>query len=261
MGVLNVTPDSFSDGGRHLECEAAVAHGLALFGAGADIVDVGGESSRPGGACRVDVGEELRRVIPVVRALRRRCDGWISVDTSKAAVAEAALDAGADIINDVSALRFDAALGGVAARHGVPLVLMHSRGGFAELHDSPHYEDVMGEIVTELRHALGRAGRAGVALQQTIVDPGIGFAKQAGHSLEVLRRLDEMARLDRPVLIGPSRKSVIGHVLDRPVGLRKWGTAAAVAVCAMGGAHIVRVHEVDEMRDVTRIVDAVRGEP
>jgi dihydropteroate synthase len=260
MGILNVTPDSFSNGGRYFECEDAVAHGLALFKAGADIVDVGGESSRPGGARRIEVEEELRRVIPVVRGLRQRCRDWISVDTSKASVAEAALEAGADIVNDVSALRFDPALGEVVARRDAPLVLMHSRGGFADLHDSPHYEDVMGEIVTELRQALERAERAGVALQQTIVDPGLGFAKHAGHSLEVLSRLDELAELDRPILIGPSRKSFIGHVLDRPVSRRQWGTAAAVAVCVLAGAHIVRVHDTDEMRDVTRLIDAVRGE-
>jgi dihydropteroate synthase len=232
---------------------------LALFKSGADIVDVGGESARPGVARRVDVEEELRRVIPVISGLRQKCHGWISIDTSKAPVAEAALKAGADIVNDVSALRFDPAIGEVAASREVPLVLMHSRGEFAEMHDTPHYQDVMGEITTELRQALVRAERAGVAPQQTIVDPGVGFAKHANHSLEVLRRLDELAVLDRPVLIGPSRKSFIGHVLDRPVSQRLLGTAAAVAASVLGGAHIVRVHDVEGMRDVTRVVDAVRG--
>ncbi len=260
MGVLNVTPDSFSDGGRYLDPERAVEQGRSLFAAGADIVDVGGESTRPGGAARVDAAEETQRVVPVIRALRRAGAGLLSIDTSKACVAGAALEAGADLVNDVSALRLDPDMGPLVARAGVPVVLMHSRGDFATLHHDPRYEDVATEIVTELRQSLERATRAGVRPDRTIVDPGLGFAKSASHSLETLRRLDALALLDRPILVGPSRKSFIGQTLDRPVGERLMGTAAAVAVAALAGAHLVRVHDVAAMVDVVRLVDAVRGE-
>jgi dihydropteroate synthase len=260
MGVLNVTPDSFSDGGRLLDTQAAVEWGMAMFAAGADVVDVGGESTRPGGASRVDVATEIARVVPVVRALRESTLGWISVDTTKAAVAEQALAAGADMVNDVSALRFDPALAPVVARAGVPLVLMHSRGEFADLHHQPHYEDVAREVSAELAGALVRAEEAGIARSQTLLDPGLGFAKDARHTLEVLRRLDELAALDRPLLVGPSRKSFIGQTLDRPVEQRLMGTAAAVAAAVLGGAHMVRVHDVGAMRDVVRLCDALRGD-
>jgi dihydropteroate synthase len=260
MGVLNVTPDSFSDGGRFVDTHAAVEWGLAMFAAGADVVDVGGESTRPGGAARVNVATEIARVVPVVRALREKSAGWISVDTTKAAVAEEALAAGADMVNDVSALRFDPDLGRVVARAGVPLVLMHSRGAFGELHHQPRYADVSREIAAELGDALARAEAAGISRNQTVLDPGLGFAKDAGHSLEALRRLDELAVLDRPLLVGPSRKSFIGQTLDRPVGERQMGTAAAVAGAVLGGAHMVRVHDVAPMRDVVRLCDALRGE-
>lgn len=258
MAVVNVTPDSFSDGGRYLEPEAAASHGLASFEAGADVVDVGGESTRPGGAGRVDAAEELRRVIPVVRALRERGAGPISVDTTRAAVARAALDAGADLVNDVSGFRFDPELAGVVAGSGVPAVLMHLRGDFETMHRAPSYGDVAGEIATELAQALARAAAAGVRREQVLLDPGIGFAKDAGHSLEALRRLPELATLDRPLLVGPSRKSFIGKVLDLPAGGRLMGTAAAVAACVLGGAHVVRVHDVGEMLQVVRVCDAIR---
>jgi len=259
MGVLNVTPDSFSDGGLHASVDAAVAHGLSLFEAGADIVDVGGESTRPGAAA-VDAAEERRRVVPVVRGLRARGAGTLSVDSTKAEVAAAALDAGADMVNDVSGLRFDPAMGPLVAERGVPIVLMHLRGDFETMHREPRYRDVMGEVVEELRTGLARAASAGVRPEQTIVDPGLGFAKDAGHSLEVLRRLPELAALRRPVLVGPSRKSFIGRVLERPAGQRLLGTAAAVAACVLAGAHLVRVHDVREMADVVRMCDAIRGE-
>jgi dihydropteroate synthase len=258
MGILNATPDSFSDGGLHADPAPAVAHGLGLFQAGAEIVDVGGESTRPGGA-PVPADEEIRRVAPVIEGLRRRGPGLISVDTSKAAVARAALDAGADLVNDVSGLRFDPSLGPLLAERGVPLVLMHVRGEFATMHERPAYRDVMGEVCAELRESLGRATRAGIAAERLIVDPGIGFAKDAGHSLEVLRRLGELHALGRPILVGPSRKSFIGHVTGRPAGGRLLGTAAAVAACVLEGAHIVRVHDVAQMLDVTRVCDAILG--
>jgi dihydropteroate synthase len=258
MGVLNVTPDSFSDGGVYRRPEDAVAGGLSLFEAGADLVDVGGESTRPGSA-RVDAEEERQRVVPVVRGLRERGAGPISVDTTKAAVARAALDAGADLVNDVSGLRFDPGLAPLLAERGVPVVLMHLRGDFSAMHREPRYEDVMGEVVAELGTALARGEAAGIPRERMIVDPGIGFAKDAGHSLEALRRLPELTALDRPVLVGPSRKSFLGTVLDRPVGERLWGTAAAVAASVLGGAHIVRVHDVREMAQVARVCDAILG--
>jgi dihydropteroate synthase len=259
MGVLNVTPDSFSDGGAHAGVDGAVAHGLALFEAGADVVDVGGESSRPGAAA-VDAAEEQRRVVPVVRALRAAGAGPISIDTTKAEVAAAALDAGADMVNDVSGLRFDPAMGPLLARRGVPAILMHLRGTFETMHREPHYHDVMAEVAAELREALARAEQAGIRREQTIVDPGLGFAKLAAHTLEVMRRLPELAGLERPVLAGPSRKSFVGRVLERPPAQRLMGTAAAVAACILGGAHMVRVHDVREMVDVARMCDAIRGE-
>jgi dihydropteroate synthase len=265
MGVLNVTPDSFSDGGQFAEVEEAVSRGLALFEAGADIVDVGGESTRPGGAARVDAAEECRRVVPVVRGLRERGAGPISVDTTKAAVARAALDAGADLVNDVSGFRFDPGLAPLVAERGVPAVVMHLRGDFDAMHRKPHYRDLMAEVVEELEEALRRGESAGVRRERMIVDPGIGFAKDAGHSLEALRRLAELQRLDRPLLVGPSRKSFIGHVLGgAPPSERLFGTAAAVAAAVLAGAHVVRVHDVREMVQVVRVCDAIRragGEP
>lgn len=259
MGVLNVTPDSFSDGGLFAQRDAAVAHGLALFEAGADLVDVGGESTRPAGAARIGAAEELRRVIPVIEELRRRGAGPISIDTTKAVVAEAALDAGADMVNDVSGFRFDPDLAGLVAARGVPVVLMHLRGDFAEMHQEPAYADVMGEVVAELGERVATAERAGVPRSRVIVDPGIGFAKDASHSLEVLRRLSELSALDCPILVGPSRKSFIGKVLDLPVERRLLGTAAAVAASIFGGAHLVRVHDVKEMVEVVRMCDAILG--
>jgi dihydropteroate synthase len=257
MGVLNVTPDSFSDGGRHPTPEAAVAAGLSLFEAGADIVDVGGESTRPGGAARVSALEEARRVVPVVRGLRERGAGLLSIDTTKAEVARAALDAGADLVNDVSAFAFDPAMAPLVAERRAGAVLMHLRGDFSSMHRAPHYDDVMAEVAAELEAAVARAEAAGVPRDALVLDPGVGFAKEASHSLEVLRRLPELSALDRPILVGPSRKSFIGKLLDRPAEERLMGTAAAVAVAVLGGAHIVRVHDVAEMVQVVRVCDAV----
>jgi dihydropteroate synthase len=259
MGVLNVTPDSFSDGGRFRDEESAIAAGLALFADGADWVDVGGESTRPGGAERVSADVERARVVPVIEGLRRRGAGILSIDTTRAEVARAALDAGADLVNDVSGLRFDPSMAGLVAERKVPSVLMHLRGDFATMHRAPAYADVMAEVGAELAESLRRGERAGIARETMIVDPGIGFAKSAVHSLEVLRRLPELDALDRPVLVGPSRKSFIGNVLDAQVGERLFGTAAAVAAAVLGGAHVVRVHDVREMAQVVRVADAIRG--
>jgi len=258
MGVLNLTPDSFSDGGRFAGADAAVGQGLALFEAGADIVDLGGESTRPG-AARVGADEERRRLVPVVRDLRARGAGPLSVDTTKAEVARAALDEGADLVNDVSGFRFDPDMASLIATRKVPAVVMHLRGGFEGVHQSPSYTDVMGEVKAELQDSLARGESAGIDREMMLVDPGLGFAKDAGHSLEVLRRLPELRGLDRPVLVGPSRKSFIGKVLDLPVGERLFGTAAAVAASVLGGAHLVRVHDVKEMVQVARVCDAILG--
>jgi dihydropteroate synthase len=196
-------------------------------------------------------------VVPVLEGLRRRGAGYLSVDTTKSEVAEAAIDAGADLVNDVSGFRFDPALPRVLARRGVPAVAMHLRGRFATMHERPRYGDVMAEVVAELEESLALAEQAGLPRERVIVDPGIGFSKDAGHSLEVLRRLPELSVLDRPVLVGPSRKSFLGRVLDRPAGERLFGTAAAVAACVLLGAHVVRVHDVEEMVQVVKVADAL----
>jgi dihydropteroate synthase len=256
MGVLNVTPDSFSDGGRFHEAEAAVERGLQLFAEGADIVDVGGESTRPG-AAPVDAAEERRRVVPVIEGLRRGGGGFLSVDTSKAEVARAALDAGADLVNDVSGFRFDPALAALVAERAVPAVLMHLRGDFESMHAKPAYDDVLEEVAAELGARQRDAEAAGIAKEKLILDPGLGFAKDAAHTLQVLRGLPRLAGLDRPLLVGPSRKSFIGKVLGRPAHERLLGTAAAVTAAVLGGAHIVRVHDVKEMVEVARLTDAI----
>jgi dihydropteroate synthase len=256
MGVLNVTPDSFSDGGRFATADDAVREGLAQFEAGADVVDVGGESTRPGAAA-VGADEEIRRVVPVIEGLRRRGASFLSVDTTKAAVARAALDAGADLVNDVSGFRYDAGLAPLVAQRGVPAVLMHLRGEFQSMHRQPAYADVGREVAAELSQRMGEAERVGVARTQLLLDPGLGFAKDASHTLELVRRLPELASLGRPLLLGPSRKSFIGRVLDLPAGERVFGTAAAVAACVLGGAHIVRVHDVGPMSQVARVCDAI----
>jgi dihydropteroate synthase len=257
MGILNVTPDSFADGGRYVRPESALRRGLELFDSGADIVDVGGESTRPRGSQPVSAEEEIRRVVPVIESLRSRSEGLISIDTSKSAVARAALDAGADVVNDVSGFGFDPDLPAVVAERGVPVVLMHLRGDFASMHERSEYEDVSGEVASELGTTIERAQARGVRREQVVVDPGLGFAKRASQSLAALRDLDRLSGLERPILVGPSRKSFIGAVLDRPVEERLMGTAAAVAAAVLGGAHIVRVHDVPEMRDVARLCDAL----
>jgi dihydropteroate synthase len=256
MGVLNVTPDSFSDGGETSTLEAALRLGLTMAEQGADIVDVGGESTRPGAAV-IQAAEERARVVPVIEGLVERGVVRVSVDTSKAEVAEAALDAGAVLVNDVSGFTFDLKMAPLVARTGAAAVLMHLRGAFGEMHKSPFYADVMGEIVHELGARVEAATEAGIPRRRLLVDPGIGFSKAAAHSLEALRRLHELSVLGCPVLVGPSRKSFIGSVLDVPVEGRLLGTASAVAAAVLGGAHVVRVHDVREMREVTRLTDAI----
>lgn len=257
MGVLNVTPDSFSDGGKHFRTDDAVASGMRMAERGADMIDVGGESTRPGGASRVSAAEEIDRVVPVIEALRRESAVLLSIDTTKAPVAAAALNAGADVVNDVSGLRFDSGLAQIASAAGAPVILMHLRGTFETMHEPPAYDSVVGEVASELLAAVDRAARSGLRREAILLDPGIGFAKEASHSLEVLRDLGAFTALGCPLVVGPSRKSFIGKVLDLPVGERLMGTAAAVAACALGGAHVVRVHDVESMIQVTRLCDAI----
>jgi dihydropteroate synthase len=259
MGIVNVTPDSFADGGRRLAPEAAIAGAIAMARAGADVIDVGAESTRPG-ADPLPVEEELRRLVPVLEGLRGRLTVPVSVDTYKAAVAERAIDLGAAIVNDVSALTFDPAMGEVVARRGVPVILMHTRGRSREMYGMANYADPAGEVAAELQARLAAAKSAGIEGRQIIVDPGLGFAKRAEHSFEVLAALPRIAALGHPVLVGPSRKSFLTAALgDVPADDRTWGTAAAVTAAVLLGAHIVRVHDVAEMIDVVRVADAVRS--
>jgi len=257
MGILNVTPDSFADGGLWVDPARAVDAALQMEADGADLIDIGGESTRPG-AEALPLETELARVMPVIEALALRLRAPISIDTYKAEVASRALAAGAAIVNDVSALRYDPALASVVAQTGAALVLMHNRGRSRQMYQEAHYDSVVDEVVGELAERVEAAVAAGVARDRVVVDPGIGFAKHAVHSLELLARLPSLARLDRPLLVGPSRKSFLKVVLgDRGPGNREWGTAAAVAAAVMGGAHIVRVHAVKEMVDVVRTIDAL----
>ncbi|MSQ28524.1 MAG: dihydropteroate synthase [Dehalococcoidia bacterium] len=249
MGILNITPDSFSGDGLADHVEAAVAQAMRSVAEGADILDIGGESTRPGHA-PVGVDEELRRVVPVVAAVRRAVSVPISIDSSKAPVVEAALDAGADMVNDQWGLLLDPALGRLAARRAVPIILMHNQTG-------AEYRDMLPDIVNSLARSCELALIAGVAQENIVVDPGFGFGKTWEQNLEVLRRLDELRALGRPILIGTSRKSMIGRVLDLPLDQRIEGTAATVAVGIVKGADIVRVHDVLAMARVARMTDAI----
>ncbi len=258
MGILNITPDSFADGGRHLDVDRAVAAGVRMVADGADLLDIGGESTRPG-ADPLPEDEELRRVLPVLERLASQVDVPISIDTYKANVAREAVARGATIINDVSGLQYEPALGSVAARTGAGLILMHTRGRSRGMYDLAVYEDVAREVTAELAAAIERATGAGVSRDAIVIDPGFGFAKRAEHSYEVLARLDALAALDRPILSGPSRKSFLRAALgDRQPDQREWGTAAAVTASVIFGAHIVRVHGVKEMVDVVRVADRIR---
>lgn len=258
MGIINVTPDSFADGGLRFDPGRAVADGLQMIEDGADLLDVGGESTRPG-AEPLPEDEELRRVLPVVEGLATHGRVPVSIDTYKARVARAAASCGAVIVNDVSALQFDEALGGAVAETGAALILMHNRGRSREMYREAVYEDVAGEIVAELRSAIDVALKAGVAREAIIVDPGLGFSKRAEHTFDALAHLDRLQALDRPILSGPSRKSFLNLATgQRAPAEREWGTAAAVAVSVLRGTHIVRVHGVREMVDVVRVADRIR---
>ncbi|MBI2299093.1 MAG: dihydropteroate synthase [Armatimonadetes bacterium] len=256
MAVLNVTPDSFSGDGLAGDPTAAVARALQQQDDGADLLDVGGESTRPG-AEEVSVKDEIRRVVPVIAALKEAVTIPVSIDTRKAAVAAAALAAGADLVNDVSGLTFDPDLAGVVAGAGVPVVLQHSLGTPQTMQNDPRYDDVVEEVIAGLAERLERAAAAGIAREQCFVDPGIGFGKRTEHNLALIRGLGELRRLGPPVLVGPSRKRFIGEVLGLPVEERLEGTAAAVALSIAYGADVVRVHDVKVMVRVARMADAV----
>jgi dihydropteroate synthase len=257
MGVVNVTPDSFSDGGLYLDPDAAVAHGLELAEAGAEVLDVGGESTRPG-ADPVGEEEELRRVVPVIRGLsgsRSR----ISVDTSKASVAAAALDAGAAIVNDVTALRGDPEMGRLCAERGATLILMHMLGEPRTMQENPRYDDVVADVKAFLAERLEAAVAAGIDEDRVWLDPGIGFGKTGAHNMELLRRLGELRELGRPLVIGTSRKSFLGKVDGSPADQRLGGTIASSVLAAAEGAEVLRVHDVAEVRQALAVAAAVLG--
>ena len=259
MGVINVTPDSFSDGGVLFDASKAIEAGIRMAGQGADMIDVGGESTRPG-AQTLPESEEQRRVLPVIEALASRVTIPISIDTYKAKTADAACAAGAAIVNDVSGLRHEPDLGGVVAARRAAIILMHTRGRSQNMYGQASYHDVVGEVLDELRESIAFATGAGIALDRVMVDPGLGFAKQAVHSYEALARLEEFAELGRPIVVGPSRNSFLSRPLGGsvPAGGREWATAAAVSAAVLAGAHIVRVHAVPEMLQVVRVADEIR---
>jgi len=257
MGILNITPDSFADGGSRLDPGVAIADGERMLAEGADILDIGGESTRPG-ASPVSPEEEWRRIEPVITGLRALTTACLSVDTYKASTAARAIDCGADIVNDISALAHDPAMAGVVARTGVPVVLMHMRGRSADMYAQAQYTDVVRTVMDELAARDALALAAGIQTDRIILDPGIGFAKRAEHSLAILAGLAAFQALGRPILSGPSRKSFLkltaGNV---PPAQRVWATAAAITASVLFGAHIVRVHDVREMAEVVRVADAI----
>lgn len=268
MGVINVTPDSFFSGSSYLDTPSAIAQALEMQRAGADLLDIGGESTRPG-ADPVSAEEETDRVMPVIEGLRGKLRIPISLDTQKASVAEAGIRAGAQIINDISALRYDPKLGEVIRRTGAGLVLMHMRGTPSTMQKGPFARDVLGDVNTGLRAAVSRATRAGIAKSRIMLDPGIGFGKRYPQNFEILARLPELAKLGFPLLVGTSRKAFLGWTLAKKNASGKlaeppnaaedrlWGTAAAVTASILGGAHIVRVHDVAEMIQVVKVSDAI----
>jgi dihydropteroate synthase len=255
MGVVNVTPDSFSDGGAFAQMDAAVARGHALVAEGADLVDVGGESTRPG-AAPVSARDEAARVVPVVRALA--ATAIVSVDTYKAAVAAAALDAGAELVNDVSGGTLDPELLRVVARHGAHVILGHLRGSPADMNAHARYGDVVREVISELAERIDAAAAAGVSMTRVLIDPGLGFAKNAEHNLALLARLYEIAALGCPIVVGASRKSFLGRLTGRDVDAREFATAAADTAAVLHGANVLRVHDVAAQRDAVIVADAIR---
>ena len=258
MGILNVTPDSFSDAGRFFEPDSAARQAMHLISSGADLLDIGGESTRPF-SDPVSVEEELSRVVPIVRAVRKHSDIPISIDTTKAEVARQALEAGADIINDISALRFDEEMVDLAAGTGVPLVLMHMQGTPGTMQQNPRYASLFSEIVAFLEERIQFAVGRGVKREQIVIDPGVGFGKTSAHNLSIIRDLEIFQCLDRPVLLGTSRKGFVGKILDLTADGREVGTAVTHCFGIAAGAHIIRVHDVAFHRQVVLVADALRN--
>jgi dihydropteroate synthase len=257
MGILNVTPDSFSDGGQFINIDQAVAHGLRLVEEGADFIDVGGESTRPG-ADTVSVEEELRRVVPVIETLAKSTHIPISIDTYKSVIAEAALQAGAVMVNDISAMTFDDAMASVTVKHRASIVLMHIKGTPKTMQENPVYKNVTAEVQQFLAERISVAKEAGI--DQMIIDPGIGFGKKFEHNIQLLRELKSFISIGYPLLVGPSRKSFLGTILHVPPKDRIEGTSAAVTCSILNGANIIRVHDVKEMKRVALVSDALRSE-
>lgn len=266
MGIVNITPDSFSDGGFFFNPDSAIAHGEKLAQEGADILDIGGESTRPFSE-PVSEKEEIRRVVPVIEKLAKRISIPISIDTTKAVVAQHAIDAGASMINDISALHSDKKLAEVAAKQGIPLILMHMKGTPKSMQLSPHYDNLLGEIKNFLKDAAEKAVKCGVDKSKIIIDPGIGFGKTIEHNLLLIKNLNELADLNMPVLLGPSLKAFIRKILKNQTGDElkphepavETGTQAAVAAAVFAGAHIVRVHDVANTVSTVRIIDAIKN--
>ncbi|MEM7578855.1 MAG: dihydropteroate synthase [Cyanobacteria bacterium P01_A01_bin.80] len=257
MGVLNVTPDSFSDGGEFNQPASALNQAVALTEKGADIIDVGGQSTRPG-AEQISVEEELERVLSVIEVIRPKIDIPISVDTTRATVAKAAIDAGADIVNDISGGTFDSLMFSTVASLNVPIILMHIRGTPQTMQQMTDYQDVVAEIFNFLSQQITAAITAGIEREKIIIDPGIGFAKNLEQNVEIFRRLKELKKLNCPILVGPSRKSFIGRILNQPdPKARVWGTAAACCAAIFNGADILRIHDVEQMHDVSMVADAL----
>jgi len=255
MGILNVTPDSFSDGGRYADPEKALERAMQMIEEGADIVDVGGESTRPG-ALAVDSENELSRVLPVIEQLKSRTDALISVDTRKSAVAEAALQAGACIINDISALESDPRMAEVARRYKAGLILMHKKGEPRDMQDNPHYENVAEEVGNYLQGRINFLSRTGIAAETMAVDPGIGFGKTAAHNVALIAHIEKMRECGRPLVIGLSRKRFLGLLTGRAVNERLAASLGALAYCLLRGANVMRVHDVKESRDVREVLNA-----
>lgn len=259
MGILNVTPDSFSNGGLYFEKEKAVSRGLELVAEGADIIDVGGESTRPGSE-PIPAREELRRVIPVISSLREKTDALISVDTIKSEVAEAAIEAGADIINDISSFSFDSGMASLAAQKEVPVILMHMKGTPKTMQINPSYKDLLSEIKSFLQEKLEIAQVSGIKKEKIIIDPGIGFGKNPNDNLTLLNNLSFLEELERPILVGISRKSFIGNILNSPPQERIEGTIASAIMSIIRGAHILRVHDVSTVKRAVLVAEAILNE-
>lgn len=258
MGILNVTPDSFSDEGQFLNPEAAIERAQQMIAEGADLIDIGGESTRPG-ASYVDQDEEIKRIFPILTVLRKLTNIPISIDTRKATVARTALDLGADIINDVSALQDDPRMAQLIQETGAGVVLMHRQGHSVTMQHAPQYKDVVGEIKDFLFERVSMARSVGIPADHIMVDPGIGFGKTLNHNLEILGNIKDLLPLGQPILIGVSRKAFIGTLTGKPVGRREFGNAVAVAAAVWQGAHIVRVHEVGAMRDAIMVAQALQN--